>query len=401
MSASSSLKSLIGRLQLISLIVGLVGLVLLVVGAFIDTASFFQAYLKGFAFWTQVGVGCLGILMIHHVAGGAWSTVIQRLLEAGSLNLILMAILFIPLIFGMQNLYEWARPEAIAEDPILQFKSPYLNVPFFLGRTGLYFAIWIGLAVVLKRLAGQHDQSGDPALAARMKAISAPGLVFFFLAATFASFDWMMSLEPHWFSTAYGAFFTVSAGAAAFALLILLMRSLIKHEPFASIVTRQNINDLGNFQLATVMLWAYVAFSQFLIIWSGNLAEETPWYLVRTSHGWEIIAVALLLCQFVLPFLMLLSRSLKRNPALLSIVALIVLLLGRPLDVIWLIAPAFHPEALFIHWLDLVAMIGLGGLWLAVFAWQLNRQTSLIPQHDHRLAITEKEAQHGQQAHAH
>lgn len=400
MSPSASLKSLLSRVQLVGLVVGLIGLALLAVGAFVSTDSFFQAYLKGFTFWTQVGVGCLGILMIHHVAGGAWSAVIQRLLEAGAHNLVLMAILFTPIIFGMSTLYEWTRPEVLAEDPITSFKTPYLNTPFFLGRTILYFVIWIGLALLLSRISRQQDETGDPALGARLKAISAPGLVMFFLAATFASFDWMMSLEPHWFSSAYGAIFIVGAGAAAFALIILTMRLVLKHEPFSRVVKTQNINDLGNFQLATVMLWAYLAFSQFLIIWSANLAEFTPWYVARINGGWEFISVAMLLFHFVIPFLMLLSRSLKRNPALLSIVALIVLVVARPLESLFLIAPAFHPDGLFIHWLDFAGWLGIGGIWIAAFVWQLKRQPALIPLHDHRLALT-KETAHGQKAPSH
>lgn len=397
MKQYDALWALLNRIQRIALIVGGVGIVLLIVGAFLSPAQFFQAYLKGYVFWTQIALGCLGILLIHHVAGGAWSAVIQRPLEAGALTLPLMAVLFIPLILGMQSLYIWAVPEIVAEDPLIQFKSPYLNVPFFIGRTILYFVIWIGLAYILNRIARTHDETGDPATFARLKAISAPGLVFFFLATTFASFDWMMSLEPHWFSSAYGAIFTVSAGVAAFAFLILLMTSLTKHLPLSDIVTIQNFNDLGNFQLATVMLWAYVSFSQFLIIWSGNLAEETPWYLTRISNGWQFVAWGLLLFHFVLPFFLLLARPLKRNPNQLSLVAFIVLVIARPLDLLFQIEPAFQPNGLFISWPDIVAPMGIGGIWLAFFVWQLKRSPSAAPLNDPRLQKVKEHLEYGGQ----
>jgi hypothetical protein len=404
MKQYDSLWALLNRIQRNALIVGVVGIVLLIVGAFINPTQFFQAYLKGYVFWTQVALGCLGILLIHHVAGGSWSAVIQRPLEAGALTLPLMALLLIPIIFGMQTVYEWARPEVVAEDSTLQVKSHYLNVPMFIGRTVLYIVIWIGLAYLLNRIARSHDETGDPATFARLKAISAPGIIFFFLAATFASFDWMMSLEPHWFSSAYGAIFTVGAGAAAFAFLILLMNALIKHTPLSEIVNIQNINDLGNFQLATVMLWAYVSFSQFLVIWSGNLAEETPWYLTRISNGWQFVAWGMLAFHFVLPFFLLLSRPLKRNPSQLSIVAFIVLVIARPLELLFQMGPAFHPEGLFISWLDVVAPLGIGGLWLAFFVWHLKRSPSAAPLNDPRLHKVKEHLDYGGQhtpSHAH
>lgn len=386
---SEPLNLLLNRIRQIALVAGLVGGIALAVGAFLQPARFFQAYLPGYIFWTQVGLGCLGILLIHHVAGGAWSAVIQRVVEAGALTLPLLALLFIPIILGLSDLYIWAAPEAVAQDEIIQFKAPYLNIPFFIARTALYFVIWIGLAFILSRLSRRYDESGDPALAGRMKTISAPGIIPFFLAANFAAFDWMMSLEPHWFSTMYGVIFTVGAGVAAFAVVIVTMNVLSKYPPIQGVVTAQNFTDLGNFQLATVMLWAYTSFSQYLIIWSGNLAEETPWYLTRTRGGWQYVAIALLAFHFVLPFLMLLSRSLKRKPGWLLVVALLLLLLARPLELFFLIAPAFHPAGLTVHWLDGVAPIALGGLWLAVFIWQLQRRPFLLPQHDPRIHLKE------------
>jgi hypothetical protein len=321
--------------------------------------------------------------MIHHIAGGSWSAVIQRILEAGMMTLPLMALLFVPLIFGLKILYPWARPEEVAHDVVLQHKSPYLNAPFFLIRTVIYFAFWIGMAFLLRKWSLEQDQTADPGLAGRMRRLSAPGVVFFGLTITFASVDWMMSLEPHWYSTIYGMKFGVGAFASAMALVVILVLSMWNRKPFSGVITPQNINDLGNFLLAAVMLWAYIAFSQYLIIWSGNLPEETPWYLHRTRGGWQWIGLALIFIHFFLPFFFLLARGTKRNPRLLRNIAVLVIIM-RVIDTFWLIKPAFYPEGFHISIMDIVVFGVMGAIWLALFNRLLKGQ-SLLPLHDPRL----------------
>jgi hypothetical protein len=369
----------LNRLQTLALVVGGGGLVLLLIGWFLSPAQFFQAYLVGYILWTQVALGCLAILMVYTLTGGGWGYVTQRILRAGMLTLPLLAVLFLPLLLGLPTLYEWARPEVVAHDELLQHKSLYLNVPFFIVRMVIYFVVWIGLALLLNRRLLELDQSFDLATGRRLRALSGLGLGLFGLTVTFASIDWMMSIEPHWFSTIYGFMFATGAVAAAFAFAIIALNWLMKRTSLAEIVTTLNVNDLGNFLLAGVMLWAYMTLSQYLIIWSANLAEETPWIYRRTTGGWEVVGLLLTIFHFFAPFLVLLSRMVKRRINWLVNVAGLVLLM-RFVDLYWLIIPAYH-ESFYLDWLIIVAPIALGGIWLAVFVWQLKKK-SLLPLYD-------------------
>lgn len=365
------------RFQRGSLVVGVIALSLCVLGAFASREQFFYSYLMAYSFWLGIALGSLGIFMLHNLTGGAWGVVIRRLLESGMRTLPLMLIFFLPLLFGLENLYEWARPEAVAKDPVLQHKSAYLNVPFFLLRAALYFALWIGAAYFFTQWSRDHDRTANPRLIERLRLLSGPGLALYVLTITFASIDWSMSLEPHWFSTIYGVHFLGSHVLSAFAFMIFLAGWLARGEAFSNLFRPSHFHDLGNLLLAFVMLWAYFAFSQWLIIWSGNLPEEVTWYVRRTRGGWEWIALALIVFHFFLPFFLLLMRGIKRRvQALCALAAAIVVM--RLLDVFWYTLPAFHPSALQIHWMDIVAPIGLGGVWLAVFIWQL-RLAPLIP----------------------
>jgi hypothetical protein len=299
------------------------------------------------------------------------------------MTLPLMAVLFVPLLFGMNTLYPWTDPQIVAQSELLQHKSVYLNIPFFLARTALYFVVWIGLAYGLNRWSLQQDRTTEPALTARLRRLSAVGMILYFLTATFAAYDWLMSLEPAWYSSIYGVLFMVGQVLATFALAIIGLNGLSSRRPLAELVGRSEFNDLGNFMLGFVMIWAYISFSQFLIIWSANIPEEAVWYVHRSQGGWQGVGVVLIMFQFVLPFLVLLSRRAKRQAGLLSLVA--VLIIGmRLVDLYWLIVPAFHPTGLHLHWLDVVLPVGMGGLWLAAFAWQLAGKP-LLPRHDPRL----------------
>ncbi len=369
----------LNRVQLLALIVGGVGVVLLGVGWFLSPAQFFPAYLVGYILWIQVALGCLAILMIYNMTGGGWGYVTQRILRAGMLTLPALAVLFVPLLFGLPSLYEWASPEALEHDALLQHKQPYLNAPFFIARTVIYFIIWGGLAFLLNRWLLQQDDSFDLALSRRLRALSGLGLGAFGLTVTFVSIDWMMSLEPHWFSTIYGFMFATSAAAAGFAFVIIALAWLLKHTSLAEAVSKLNVNDLGNFLLAGVMLWAYMTLSQYLIIWSGNLAEETPWIFRRTNGGWEFVGLLLTIFHFFAPFLVLLSRTVKRRISWLVNVAGLILFM-RLVDLYWLIIPAFH-ESFHLDWLIIVAPIAIGGIWVAAFVWQFKRK-SLLPLYD-------------------
>jgi hypothetical protein len=369
------------------LTMGVAALLLCVAGAFANPARFFQAYLLGFLFWVGIALGCLAILMLHHLVRGRWGFVIQRLLEAGVRTLPLMALLFIPLLFGLQELYVWARPDAVQASELLRHKQPYLNGPAFFARTAVYFAVWIATGFLLTMLSNRRDQGMDPeALTRRMQVWSGPGLLFYGLTASFAAVDWVMSLEPEWISSIYGVIFIIGQGLAALAFVIVVAVLLSDRQPLSSAIAPQQFHDLGNLLLAFVMLWAYIAFSQLLIIWSGNLPEEITWYVTRFSGGWEYLAAILICFHFAVPFLLLLVRGTKRRARVLIVVAA-GLLAMRLLDLFWLTAPAFHQTRLTVHWLDVVAPVGVGGIWLAVFLFNLKRRP-LLALHDPRFEAT-------------
>lgn len=375
----------LGRLRGVALMVGIVGTALTALGAFLDARQFFFSYLIGYVLWTGVALGSLGLLMVHHVAGGAWSLVIRRILEAATRTIPLMLVLFVPVALGVHQLYEWSHDEAVAASELLQHKAPYLNVPFFLARVGIYFAIWLMLAYLLNKWSAEQDAETETRqIEGRMQRLSGPGLILFFLTVTFAVFDWIMSLDPEWYSTIFGLIMAAGWGMSALAFTLVIFVYLRASEPLRAVVLPAHLHDLGKFLLMFVMLWSYLSFSQFLLIWSANLPEEIPWYLRRMSGGWQYVSLGLVLFQFAFPFLLLLSRDIKRNPRRIVSIALFLLVV-RWIDAVWLIAPEAHREeyrsALHLHWLDLAAPVGIGGLWIAFFAWQLSRRP-LLPRHD-------------------
>jgi hypothetical protein len=371
------------RFQRPALFVGVAALAACAVGGFFAPAQFFHSYLFAFLFWAGIALGCMAVAMLHHVTGGAWGLPIRRPLESGTRTLPLMALLFLPIVAGARKLYEWADPVAVARDAALQHKSLYLNVPFFFGRAVLYFGAWLAFAYFLNRWSLQQDATGGRTINRRLQLLSSAGLVVYGLTVTFASIDWAMSLEPHWFSTMYGVLFIAGQGLSAFAFIVVVLVLLAERAPLSGYVAARHYHDLGKLMLAFVMFWAYVSFSQYLIIWAGNLPEEIPWYLRRLQGGWGWIAVAILLFHFVLPFLMLLPASANRNPRVLATVAGLVVFM-QLVEIFWLTQPPFAGGHFRLHWMDLLAPIGVGGLWLAVFSWQLGKRP-LLPLNDPEL----------------
>jgi hypothetical protein len=374
------------RIQQRSLVIGGLAAVALIVGAFLDKPQFFRSFLLGYIFWLGVTLGSLAILMVHHLSGGLWGFVVRRLLEAATRLLPGLAALFVVFAFGMKELFPWARPEVVAADALLQHKALYLNVTGFWMRAAVYFFVWMALAFFLNKHSATQDREDDPVAAKWLEGMSGPGLVLFGLTATFASFDWMMSLDPHWFSTIFGVLVMGGMALSAMAFVIAMAALLARHEPMNAVLQPGHFHDLGKLMLAFVMLWAYFAFSQFLIIWSANLPEEIPWYLHRLHGGWQAVALGLVVFHFALPFLLLLSRDLKTNARRVARVAALVLA-ARFLDLLWLIAPNF-PEGqhgVHVSWMDVAAPVAIGGLWMAGFVWQL-KQRPLVPLHDPLLA---------------
>jgi hypothetical protein len=382
MNGTTTARAQFDRVQRIALSSGAIGLVLSSAFAIRNSAQFFRSYLFAYVFWLAIPMGCMAILMLHHLTGGWWGYPIRRLLEAGTRTFVWMAVLFVPVLLGMSHLYKWAQPAEVAADPMLQYKRPYLNPQFFTVRVVIYFAIWIGLAWILNKWSSEQDRTGDPRLATRLEALSGPGLILWGIAVTYSSIDWVMSLEAHWFSTMYGMIVMVVAALTAMSFVVFVLRKLSGQEPIAHAVTASQFNDLGNLMLAFVMLWAYLSFSQFLIIWAGNIKDEIPWYTARAFGGWGVIAVILIVLHFALPFLLLLQRGVKRRLQMLSLVAGMLIVLSL-VDVYWLVAPAYETSGPSPSLLDVFAVVGIGGVWLAAFISELKKRP-LLPQHDPR-----------------
>ncbi|HYJ89087.1 MAG TPA: hypothetical protein VEW46_23675 [Pyrinomonadaceae bacterium] len=368
------------RFQQIALVVGALFVALLMVGYLLNRDQFFHSYLFAFSFWVGISVGSLALLMLQHLSGGGWGLVIRRVLEAATQTLPLMALLFVPIVLGAHSIYSWTHEEEIAKHPVLALKTKYLNLPFFSVRSVFYFAIWILLAYLLTRWSSLQDQTADRRYTKNMRVLSGPGMVLLVFTVTFGSIDWFMSLDPEWYSTIYGLVFVASWAVSALAFVIAVLGTLSKHEPASNFVAQLHFHDLGKLLLALVMLWTYFSFSQFLIIWSGNLPEEIHWYIPRTHGGWGAIALFVVILHFAFPFLFLLSRNFKRDSGKLVWIAVLILIM-RLFDLLWTIAPSFTGEHFHVSWMDIVAPIGIGGLWLAFFAWRLSKRP-LIPIND-------------------
>ena len=382
--ASYTPPAALNRVRSSALAAGVVLSVLLIAGALMDRAQFFHAYLVGFIFWNGITLGSLALLMLQHLTGGAWGLVIRRVLEASTRTLPLMLVLFIPILIGLRQIYPWTNAEEMSKTAALQQKAAhYLNPSFFTFRAIGYFVIWSALALLLNWFSLQQDRTANPQLRKRMQLLSGPGLVVFVLTTTFASIDWVMSLDPAWSSTIFGLIFVAAWTLSGLAFTILVTSWLSQREPMNAVVQPPHFQDLGNLTLTLVMLWTYFAFSQYLIIWSGNLPEETVWYVARKHGGWGAIALAIALLQFGFPFLLLLSRATKKSARKLALLAILILAM-RIVDVIWLIEPTYNSERFHLSWMDVVAPVAMGGLWLATFAWQLQKRP-LMPINDPQL----------------
>jgi hypothetical protein len=391
---SADLKAAVARLRTPAIAIGALGVAASAAALFLAPAAFFPSWLFACMFCLGLTLGCQAILMLHHVTGGAWGVPLRRSLEAASRTLPVVGLLFLPLFFGLSKLYEWARPEEVAKDPILAHKAPYLNVPFFSGRALVFFAAWLAFSLFLNRWSREQDEAPKRGLTRRLQLLSSAGLVVYGLTITFFAIDWVMSLEPHWYSTMYGVLYITGQSLSGFAFIVAVTVFLSRHEPLSGFVRPGHLHDMGKLMLAMVMLWSYVAFSQYLIIWAGNLPEEIPWYLKRLQGGWGMFGAAIVLLHFVLPFLLLLPATANKNPRILVFVAMLVVAM-RLVDVFWMVRPASSPARFALSWTDVAAPAAVLGVWLFVYLGQLVKRP-LLPVNDpeYRDAI-EKSEKHG------
>jgi hypothetical protein len=371
-----------------ALVVGVLGIAACVVGALGNPDQFFRSYLLAFVFWNGLTVGSIAVLMLQYLTGGAWGIAIRRELEAATRTLPLTTLAFLPILLGAHRLYEWSHADVVAKDELLQKKALYLNLPFFTVRAVVAFAAWMAMAYFLNRWSLRQDERPAREIDRRLQLLSGGGLVAYAVTVTWTSVDWVMSLEPHWYSTMYGVLYMVGYALGALALAAIAVVRLSEGRvddaaaapPLSEFVGPRIRHDLGKMLFAFTMIWAYVYFSQYLIVWMGNLPEEITWYLARFRGGWGVVGWAVLLFHFVVPFLLLLSRRANRNPRLLVLSAGMLLFM-RFVNDVWLVVPAFSPAAFRIHWMDLAAPLGLGGLWLAFYARNLAARP-LLPIHD-------------------
>jgi hypothetical protein len=369
----------IARGQMPALVVGVIGIAGALAGWASNADAFYKAWLPAFVYWFLIAAGALGILMLQYVTGGEWGVLIRRPLGAAARTLPLFLLFGLPVALGLPHIYEWARPEA-ASDHLLAQKALWLNPTGWIVRSLIYFALWSLWAWRLRVLSLKFYEDRSPYTELSRRKWAAGGLFMFVMTLTLTSVDWVMSLEPKWYSSMFGISFTVGAGLSAFAFVTFFLTLISGTPAMGGILKSSHFRDLGNLMLAFTMLWAYTAFSQFLLIWYGNIKEETPYYLKRMHGGWGFLAATLIVFHFFLPFFMLLMRAIKDRPKTIAIVT-IILLLMRFVDIYWLVAPAHHGEHFHFSWITLAAFLGIGGLWLFAFIWQLKGQT-IIPIHE-------------------
>jgi hypothetical protein len=377
---SSAAATGIVRAQVPALILGILGLAACGIGWFLDPPTFYRAYLPSYLFWFEIVAGSLAVLMLQYVTGGEWGVMIRRPLGAAARTIPMFLVFIIPIMVGLPHVYTWANPEIVSHNHLLQLKQVYLNRPFWIGRTVFYFLVWSLWAWRIRVLSLRFYEDRSPDTELSRRKWSAAGLMMIVLTLTFASIDWVMSLEPMWYSSMFGISFTVGCALSAFAYVTFLLTQLSKTRAMGEILKSSHLRDLGNLMLAFTMLWAYTAFSQFLLIWYGNIKEEVPYYLKRSHGVWGFIAAMLIIFHFFLPFFLLLMRSIKDRPRTIAIVTVIILAM-RYIEIYWLTAPAHYGEHFRFSWMSVAALVGIAGVWFWFFVQQLKGQT-IIPIHE-------------------
>jgi hypothetical protein len=368
----------------VAAVVGIAGSLVLASGRDHGWDYLLQTYLVSFAFFLSLSLGGLFFVMLQHVTRAGWSVVVRRIAEAIATNVWLMAVLAVPIVLGIEHLYHWAHPGAADHDPLIAAKVGFLNSSFFVVRLVVYFIIWSALAWFFYSTSRAQDSSGDPTLTRRMEVLAAPGIVLFALTVNFAAFDLLMSLDPHWFSTIFGVYYFSASVLLFFAVMPKILVGLQMQGLLKRAVTVEHYHDIGKFMFAFTVFWAYIAFSQYMLIWYGNIPEETAWFLKRQTGDWTAVSLALLFGHFVLPFLLLISRHVKRRPFPLAVIGVFVAVMCW-VDMYWLVIPEFSREVARFGLIDLLVYLGIGGVYATVVLWRLSR-ASLVPERDPRLA---------------
>ena len=359
------------------------GVVCAILGAG-NPKQFFFSWLVSFLFFLSLGLGALFFVLIHYATQGGWGIVVRRIGETVFATIPVMAALFLPVLLGLHDLYEWTHPEAVANDALLRWKAPYLNIPFFLIRAVLYFGCWSFIALMYYRGSRGQDATGDPAVSARLRRLSGPAIIVLALTTAFASVDWIMSLTPHWYSTIFGVYFFAGSFVGFFALLSVVAVAMRRAGLLDTVISAEHLHDIGKLLFAFMVFWTYIAFSQFFLIWYANLPEETIWYKARMEGSWMTVSLVLMAGHFVVPFFYLMGRPVKRNGATLAIGGGWLLAMHL-VDLYWQVMPTLHPDGFSPSLLDVAALVAVGGCFVAAASWLMRRQ-ALVPLRDPRLA---------------
>ena len=345
--------------------------------------QFFFSWLMAYLFFLSLAIGGLFFTLFMYACQGGWGIVVRRICETVFATIPVMAVLFVPLLLGLQYLYPWSVPGAAEQDALVRWKSPFLNVPFFLIRAAIYYVCWSFIALLYYRLSRGQDATGDPAVSARLRKFAGPAIIVLALTSTFASIDWIVSLTPHWYSTMFGVYFFAGSFIGFIALLSVLVPAMRGAGLLETVITPEHLHDLGKFLFAFTAFWAYIGFSQFFLIWYANLPEESFWFKARLEGSWEIASLLLMAGHFGVPFFYLMGRDVKRNGWTLAVGG-IWLLAMHFVDIYWQVMPTLHPEGIRPSVLDVAALLAVGGCFVAAVSWLMRRQ-ALVPLRDPRL----------------
>jgi hypothetical protein len=369
-------------------LIGVVGAVLggaacAILGA-ANPKQFFFSWLVSFLFFLSLALGALFFVLIQYAAQGGWGIVVRRIGETTFATIPVMGALFLPLLLGLHDLYSWSVPGAAEHDALLRWKAPYLNVPFFLVRAAIYFGSWSFIALLYYRGSRSQDLTGDPGVSARLRRVAGPSIIVLALTTAFASVDWIMSITPYWYSTMFGVYFFSGAFVGFIALLSVVAVAMRRAGLLETVVTAEHLHDIGKLLFAFTAFWAYIAFSQFFLIWYANMPEETIWYKARLEGSWKAVSVLLMAGHFGVPFFYLMGRTVKRRGWTLAVGGAWLLAMHF-VDLYWQVMPTLHPEGVRPSILDVAAFVAIGGCFVGAAGWLMRRQ-ALVPLRDPKLA---------------
>jgi hypothetical protein len=372
------------RIPVVGAVCALLGIVACVILGVANPKQFFFSWLVSFLFFLSLALGALFFVLIQYAAQGGWGIVLRRIGETTFATIPVIAALFLPVLLGLHDLYEWSHAEAVANDALLRWKAPYLNVPFFLIRAALYFGIWSFIALLYYRGSRGQDVTGDPGVSARLRRLAGPGIIVLALTQTFASVDWIMSLTPHWYSTMFGVYFFAGSFIGFIALLSVVAAAMLRAGLLHAVISAEHLHDVGKLLFAFTVFWTYIAFSQFFLMWYANLPEETIWYRARMEGSWMTVSLFLMAGHFVAPFFYLMGRTVKRKGTTLAVGGAWLLAMHF-VDLYWQVMPTLHPEGVRPSALDVAAFFAIGGCLVSAAGWLMRRQ-ALVPLRDPRLA---------------